>query len=189
MAGKVVATFSRSRLSTHEHEGEANEYKDHETRSVLDREPDAFMRQFLPVTHKGPFRRSYGINDSMTCSSKTCTALTAKRRRCWRNSSWSRATGDNDSAVEPSGDDMIGWCLGTGRAFSFQGKMGTLYACSILSAPPLRQASALHNTRHGVLNQHSHMWLARLFSLLEYTSDTGMKTTCAIMVVVLPGMC
>ena len=64
MAGKGVATFSRSRLSTHEHEGEANEYKDHETRSVLDREPDALIRQFLPVTHKGPFRRSYGINDT-----------------------------------------------------------------------------------------------------------------------------
>jgi hypothetical protein len=50
----------------HEHEGEANEYKDHETRSVLDREPDALIRQFLPVTHKGPFRRSYGINDTRT---------------------------------------------------------------------------------------------------------------------------
>jgi hypothetical protein len=28
--------------------------------------------------------------------------------------------------------------------------METLYACSILSAPRLSKASALHNTRHGV---------------------------------------
>ena len=28
--------------------------------------------------------------------------------------------------------------------------MGTIYACSILSAPPLSKASALHTTRHGV---------------------------------------
>jgi hypothetical protein len=28
--------------------------------------------------------------------------------------------------------------------------METIYACSILSTPPLRKASALHNTRHGV---------------------------------------
>ncbi len=28
--------------------------------------------------------------------------------------------------------------------------MDTIYACSILSAPLLRKASALHTTRHGV---------------------------------------
>jgi len=29
--------------------------------------------------------------------------------------------------------------------------METIYACSILSAPPLSKASALHTTRHGVV--------------------------------------
>jgi hypothetical protein len=46
--------------------------------------------------------------------------------------------------------------LGTGIAFSFREKNGTIYACSILSAPPLRKASALHNTRHGVVKDAVH---------------------------------
>ena len=46
MAGKVIATFSRPGLSTRRHPEMANEYKDHETRSVLDQEVDAYLRQF-----------------------------------------------------------------------------------------------------------------------------------------------
>ncbi len=46
VAGKVRATFSRSGLSTRRPPGMANAYKDHETRSVLDQETDAYPRQF-----------------------------------------------------------------------------------------------------------------------------------------------
>src|SRR5947209_6877765 len=31
-------------------------------------------------------------------------------------------------------------------------------------------------------NQSPHMWLTRLFSLLEYTSDTELKATCSMLV-------
>src|SRR5713226_1284158 len=54
----------------------------------------------------------------MTCSSKTCTALTASRRKCCRNTSCSGTMGDDDCDVEPSGDNVVGLCLGTGIAFS-----------------------------------------------------------------------
>src|SRR5260370_36468788 len=87
----------------------------------------------------------------MTCSSTTCTGLTASRRKCCRNSSCSGTRGDDDSEVEPSEDDVIGLFLDTGIAFSFRETNGTIYACSILSAPLLCQASALHNPRHGVV--------------------------------------
>src|SRR5260370_41931729 len=55
----------------------------------------------------------------MTCSIKTCTALTARRRRCWRNSFCSGRTGDEDSGVEPSEANVVGLFLGTGMAPSF----------------------------------------------------------------------
>src|SRR5579863_1734724 len=100
--------------------------------------------------HEAP--RHCSNSSRMTCSSKTCTALTAKWRKCCRNSSCWAMRGDDDCEVEPFGDDVIGLCLGTGIVFSFRENMGTIYACSILSAPPLRKASALHNTWHGVRN-------------------------------------
>lgn len=55
-------------------------------------------------------------------------ALTARRRRCRRNSSWSRTTGDEGCEVEPSRNDVVGLCLGTGRAFSCARKNGTISA-------------------------------------------------------------
>src|SRR5712691_10788205 len=55
----------------------------------------------------------------ITCSIKTWTALTARRRKCWRNSSCSGMTGDDDSDVEPSGDHVVGLCLDTGITPSF----------------------------------------------------------------------
>ncbi len=52
--------------------------------------------------------------------------------------------------------------------------METIYACSILSAPPLSKASALHNSRHGV----------RFFFTKPHSSPSrsyllaGLKTLC-----------
>src|SRR6266566_3260620 len=67
--------------------------------------------------HEAPMHCS--SSSRITCSIRTCTALTARRRKYWRNSSCSGMMFDADSEVEPSGDIVVGLFLETGMTSSF----------------------------------------------------------------------
>jgi hypothetical protein len=51
-----------------------------------------------------------------------------------------RTTGDDDSEVEPSGDDVVGLLLGTGIAFSFSANEG-----KVLKGRSMPVVSSLHH--------------------------------------------
>jgi hypothetical protein len=74
----------------------------------------------------------------MTCSINTWTALTSRDDvNADEIPPESLHTGDDDSGVEPSGADVVGFFLETGIAPSFlkndrSGLKGIVYACSII---------------------------------------------------------
>jgi hypothetical protein len=63
--------------------------------------------------------------------------------------------GDDDSGVEPSEDDVIGWCLGTGIVFSFREKMERSMPV-VSSLLPLFAKPLLDTTLDSVGEEKSH---------------------------------